>query len=234
MGLTLVAVLTAALLLPGIIATRILYQAGRTREAAPAIPPMTSPEGIGIIGASSVVIHLVYVAILAGVSRLPPVLPLPLADPYEPLFEMPPVGAPVELAFALFAGLVWLCLLASVLGFVAGRILLRWGAGEFFHGPLQEIITQGIGDDTFTVAYVLTKMEREGTIVGYRGTVARLLYDADRFPAKLLLKDAVVFTLDITAETPRRRERGTNIEWIALSADDWQNVAFRTLRVIED
>ena len=231
MGLSLVAVLTAALLLPGIIATRILYQAGRTREAEPAIPPMTSPEGIGIIGAFSVGIHLIYVSILGAISLLPPLVPLPLADPYALLFGKAPTGRPVALAFALFGGLAWLCLLALGVGFVTGRVVLRRGAGEFFHGPLQEIVVQGAGGNTFTVAYVLTKMEREGRMVGYRGTVARLLYDADRFPAKLLLKDVVAFTLDITGDAPRRREQGSNIAWLALAAADWHNVAFRTWRI---
>ena len=231
MGLTLVAVLTAALLLPGIIATRVLYQAGRTREAEPAIPPMTSAEGIGIIGAVSVAIHLLYVMILGAVSLLPPLIPLPLADPYELLFGVPLSGEAIGLTFSLFAGLVWLCLLAVIAGFVIGRLVLRWGAGEFFHGPLQEIVSQGEGDDAFTVAYVLTKIEREGRMVGYRGTVARLLYDADRFPTKLLLKDAVAFTLDITSDAPRRREQGSNIAWLALAAADWHNVAFSTWRI---
>lgn len=233
MGLTLVAVLTAALLLPGIIATRFLFQAGRTKEAEPAIPSMSSPEGIGIIGGFSVAIHFLYATILFFVSALPAMIPLPLADPYAVLFGTTSSGSS-DMAFALFMGLIWLCVLAAAAGYAFGKAILVWGAGEFFHGPLQEIITQGVGDDAFTVAYVLTKMEHDGKVIGYRGTVGRLLYDADRFPSKLLLRDAVVFTLDLTAEAPERRETTSNIEWIAVTAADWHNVAFRTLRVIAD
>jgi hypothetical protein len=42
MGLTLLALLMTALLLPGIVAAKAFYQAAQTREVEPAVPPLTA------------------------------------------------------------------------------------------------------------------------------------------------------------------------------------------------
>ncbi|MGU3315938.1 hypothetical protein ACLBWH_10345 [Sphingomonas sp. M6A6_1c] len=54
MGLTLLAVLVTALLLPGIIAAKAFYQAAQTKEVEPAVPPLTSVDGIAQVGLFSV------------------------------------------------------------------------------------------------------------------------------------------------------------------------------------
>ena len=222
MGLTLVAILTAALLLPGIIAARSFYLAGQTREVDVPVPPLSTPEGISLIGAFSVAVHLLYVVALMLVARLPPILPLPLANPYIGFAE--PRGlAPLDLAFALLAGLLLLSALAFAIGLLAGRFVPR----PFFYGPLAD---GGEGDTKVILAFVLSKIEQEGRLVGYRGTVDSLMRDSDRFPAKVVLKDVVPFYLELGSDGPKRVESRQFIEWLVLRAEDWHNIAFRVYR----
>lgn len=234
MGLTLIAILTAALLLPGIVATRFFYRAGQTREVDAVMPSLSSADGIARIGTFSLAVHLVYAAVLAGIARLPPLIPLPLADPYRPFLGTTAV-VPV---LPLLSGLVLLCLLAVPIGQVAGRLTMRWGDPAIFYGALAEVIAQGQGDDRVIIAYVLAKIEdeRDGVrrILGYEGAVAALIRDEDRFPAKLVLKDAAIFHLELGPGGPVRRSAGQVIDWIALTAPEWHNVAFKVFQVVED
>ena len=161
MGLTLVAILTAALLLPGIIAARSFYLAGQTREVDVPVPPLSTPEGIALIGAFSIAVHTIYVVGLKSIAALPPLIPLPLANPYA-LFAEPHGLAPLDLAFALFAGLLLLSALAFVLGLVTGRFVRR----SYFYGPLAEVLESAEGDDKGILAYVVSKIEKDGMLVG--------------------------------------------------------------------
>ena len=48
MGLTLIAILTAALLLPGIMAAWAFFQAAQTNEVESSVPSLSTPEGLGV------------------------------------------------------------------------------------------------------------------------------------------------------------------------------------------
>ena len=229
MGLTLVAILTAALLLPGIIAARSFYLAGQTREVDVPVPPLSTPEGIALIGAFSIAVHTIYVVGLKSIAALPPLIPLPLANPYA-LFAEPHGLAPLDLAFALFAGLLLLSALAFVLGLVTGRFVRR----SYFYGPLAEVLESAEGDDKGILAYVVSKIEKDGMLVGYQGTVDALFRDADRFPTKVVLKEVVAFYLELGEAGPRRIESEQLIDWIVLRAEDWHNIAFRVFQYVSD
>lgn len=234
MGLTLIAILTAALLLPGIIAARAFYQAARTDEVEPSIPALPSTDGIALVGFFSVVVHLAFVSGLFVAASLPPLLPLPLANPYQ-LFT--PAGerlGTLDAAFALFFGLGWLCVAALLVGFAGGKLMLRTGDKSIFYGALAPVIARGEGGHRFVVAYVVTELRNDTRVIGYQGTVESLIRDADRFPAKLLLRDASIFYLDFDSDTPVRREHPNLIDWLTLAADDWENVAFRVFAVEEE
>ena len=51
MGPTLVAIFTAALLLPGIFAARAFYRAGQTREVEVSLPSLSTLDGMALVGA---------------------------------------------------------------------------------------------------------------------------------------------------------------------------------------
>ncbi len=234
MGLTLIAVLTAALLLPGILAARSFYQAGQTTEVEPTMPSLSTTDGVALVGMFSVLAHVVYALGLHIAVSWPAAIDWPLANPYI-LFSSDRLQAvTLDDILSMFWGLTLLCLTAMVVGRVAGAIMMRFGDKTIFYGPLGEILSTATGDDDFVTAYVLTKIEAEGKAIGYQGTVASLLRDADRFPTKVVLKDASVFFLDLTTDAPERRETAKRIDWIALSADDWHNIAFRVFKVVDD
>jgi hypothetical protein len=231
MGLTLLAVLVTALLLPGIVAAKAFYQAAQTREVEPAVPPLTSVDGIAQVGLFSVAVHATYVVMLMiarGRSWPEWMADIPTANPYVAMLSPP---ANLETIYALIAGLLLLCMLALVLGAGAGRLMMWRGEAAIFYGPMAEVLAKtGSGKD-FIIAYVLTTIEQEGALIGYQGTVVSLLRDADRFPAKVVLKDASVFRLVMAEGRPLRREAGETIDWIALAADQWRNIAFKVFKV---
>ena len=125
MGLTLIAILTAALLLPGIIAARAFYQASKTSEVAPSIPALSSTAGIALVGLFSGYVHFISVAALFASAASPPLVPLPLANPYR-LFTTEVAGLDsLDAAFSLFFGLAWLCATALLTGFAGGKLMMR-------------------------------------------------------------------------------------------------------------
>ncbi|HTU09859.1 MAG TPA: hypothetical protein VMG08_03085 [Allosphingosinicella sp.] len=233
MGLTLVAILTAALLLPGIVAARFFYLAGETPEVEVPIPSLSSANGIWLVGALSVAVHVVYVLLLKLIEQLPPLLPLPLANPYL-LFVEPIRTHALDAAWALFSGLAFLTLIAMFLGYLFGLAALKWQDKSRFYGPISDVIESAKGDDKFITAYVLTKIQENGRLVGYEGTVDSLFRDGDRFPAKVVLKDVVAFYLTLGDDGPERKETDQFIDWLILSAGDWHNIAFRVYQLVEE
>jgi hypothetical protein len=229
LGLTLVAILTAALLLPGIIAARFFFRAADTAEIEVPVPSLSSPEGIALVGGFSVLVHFIYNVGLWTATKLPTLIPLPLADPYA-LFAAASALQSPEAALGLFAGLLGLCLTAIVTGYVAGRAAMLRRDRSFFYGPLTELLQAGEGDDKFITAYVISKLEANGKAIGYEGTIAALHRDGDGYPDKVVLKDVAPFSL--TQKDGSTREEGPQvIDWLVLSAADWHNIAFRIFRV---
>lgn len=233
MGLTLLAILTAALLLPGIIAARSYYSAGQTKEVDVPVPSLSTPEGISLVGGLSIGVHTIYILALWVVSKIPNFFHLPLANPYLVFSNSVPVDGTIT-AWSLFTGLLFLSLIAVILGAISGKILLKIQGKTRFYGPLTDIITSSVGDDKFITAYVITKVSDGNRLLGYQGTVDSLFRDADRFPSKVILRDAVPFYLDLIDDGPKRLESSQLIDWLVISADDWHNVAFRVFQVVED
>lgn len=233
MGLTLIAILTAALLLPGLIAARAFYFAAQTKEVEVPVPPLTASDGIALVGFFSVVVHLVYIASLTTIAKLPPLISAPVANPYL-LFTADPSLAPLDAAYALFAGLTLLSILAAVVGFITGRIAMLRKESGLFYGPLADVIRSSAGDDAFITAYVVTKIAHQDRLVGYQGTVASLFRDGDRYPSKVILRDVVPFYLYLGEDAPKRIETDQFIDWLALSSTDWHNIAFKVFRLVDD
>lgn len=231
MGLTLIAILTAALLLPGIVGARAFYGSAETNEMEVPTPPLSTSEGIALVGTMSVIVHLVYATGLRIVAAIPPRVSLPLADPYTYFAASPPSATGLDAAFALFSGLVFLCALAAPIGRIAGLAVLKRGDKSRFYGPLSEIIQQAAGDDRFIVAYVISKIEKDDKLVGYQGTVVSLFRDEDRYPSKVILKDVAPFYLKLDDDAPRRHETTETIDILVLTSAEWHNIAFRVYRV---
>ncbi len=234
MGLTLVAILTAALLLPGIVAARAFYLAGNTREIDVPVPALSTPEGIALVGTFSVAVHTLYVILLWSAATLPALVPLPAANPYLLFTETSGLSA-LDAAWALFSGLLLLSLTAACTGWLAGKsLMLRGNRAHVFYGPLADVIRSAEGDDKFITAYVVTKIAEGKRLVGYEGTVDSLHRDAERYPAKVVLRDVVPFYLELTEEAPRRIETNQLIDWLVVSSEDWHNIAFRVFQFVDE
>lgn len=210
MGLTLIAILTAALLLPGILAARAFFLASQTNEVEASVPSLSSPNGIALVGGFSTAVHFAYVLLLRAITVLP-IIPIPLADPYA-LFSPDPPTKTLESAYALFSGLVGLSIVALILGYAAGWLLMRRKDKSIFYGPLSEMLEGGHGGDSVISAYVLSKIGDEKRVFGYQGTVVSLFRDPDRFPNKIVLKDVVPFYLHMAPNGPRRQETDQPID----------------------
>lgn len=232
-GLTLVAIFTAALLLPGIIAARAFYFAGQTREVEVPVPSLSTPDGISLVGGFSVLIHAVYVASLQFISELPALIPLPLANPYRALTASEET-VPLDLAWSFLSGLFLLCALAVAVGLIAGVLAIKFLDKSLVYGPLADVIENARGDDKFITAYVVSKISEGDRLIGYQGTVDSLFRDEDRFPAKVVLKDVVPFYLTLGVDGPKRNEADQWIDWLVLRADDWHNIAFRVYQLVDD
>lgn len=234
MGLTLLAILATALLLPGILAMRSYYRAGRVAEADPVFPPLSGVEGLALAGVFCIAVHAVYAILLAEFARLPALVPLPLADPYAVFALRSNADLTRSHVIGLLLGLIGLGVTGELAGRIAAWLGKRYGDPGVFHGPLADILTLNVGPNDFINAYVLTKTDVEGGILGYQGTVVSLIRDADRFPVKVVMRNVAIFYLELTGERPRRREVGESIDWIALSSEEWRNIAFRVILVEED
>lgn len=233
MGATLIAILTAALVLPGILAARAFYQAGRIVEVEPSVPSLSSSEGLAMVGAFSLAVHLLYALALTLVADLPDVTGLPLANPYRFFAgDRYAAGQPDDV-LAIFLGLTLLCFAAFAVGQIAGQVMMRLDR-VIFYGPMTELVAAGQGDSRYIAAYVLTTIEHGEGLLAYQGTVTNLVRDGDQFPVKVMLKNASTFIVKTDATGTVRREETGTIDWIALSSEGWQNIAFRVFELVAD
>lgn len=233
MGLTLLAILTGALVLPGLVAVFFFYRSGWTKEADPILPEMSSPAGLVQIGCWATLVHLIYAFVLWALGHLPRCVDLPLADPYRALDGSGAALASSSDRLALFAGLFFLVLLAAALGTLVGEVVKVFSDRSIFHGPLIEIIEKADGPNAWITAFVLTKIENGDICLGYEGVVTSLTRDADLLPAKVVLKDVRQFRIKISEPESQRKEQGRPMDYLVLSAADWHNIAFRVY-LVED
>jgi hypothetical protein len=229
-GLTLLAILTAALLLPGLVAVAAFYAAAETKEVDVPIPALSTADGIARVGVFALLVHLIYIGLLAADSVLPSFVPLPQANPYQFFSTTVELGG-IEGAFSLLGGLLFLSVLAYPVGRMVGWFYMTFSDQSIFYGPMTDLLAQAQGDNAFITAYVISKIAEGDRLVGYQGTIVSIVHDDDRYPKKLVLKDVVPFYLKLGDAAPARIESKQPIDWITLTADDWHNVAFRVFRV---
>lgn len=232
MGLTLIALLTAAMLLPGIVATHQFYAAAESAEAEVWVPPLTKASGIALVGGFSVGVHLLFIVILAVTAQWPPLTPLLLADPYRFIGHLPSNFNYLH-ALQLLGGLSILILTAIPVGRLTAAAMLEKGDPATFYGPMTEIIALSKGDDTFVTAFVISKISHEKKVLGYQGVIASMIPDENRMPAKLVMRNVRSFYLRLSKSGPVRVETGQDLDWLTLNCDEWSNIAFKVYRVVD-
>lgn len=184
-----------------------------------------------MIGGFSVLVHVIYSFGQKIVADFPPYFDWPPADPYILLGTTGAPGITPSVVLSVFSGLLLLVITSMVVGIVVGRIVLSASDGTIFHGPLKDILEKADGPDAWITAYVLTKIEHEGVVLGYEGNVVTIARDSERLPVKVVLKDARPFRISSTMAEERRKEEDMVMDYLVLSAEDWHNIAFRVYRI---
>lgn len=223
---TFLAIVAGALVLPGIFAVWAFYRAARTNEIDLPLPGLKSAAGIGQVGAFAVASHLVFASLLLALAHSECGAWGAAFNPYITSVPDDPNSLLSTIAGAL-AGLAILSCIALLLGRVAGEVVLSMGKGALFYGAFADLFVAGEGNSKFIYGYVLTKLENNGSIIGYQGTVTSFIPGEDRFPDKIQLSQASMFTLNVY--TGKRREFDTKIKSIALHRDEWSNIAFKVV-----
>lgn len=235
MAITLLALLGAALLLPGIIAARTFYFAAHTKEFDEVMPSMSTTDGLSLIGLFALVVHYTYIAMLRVVAALPSWTDLPVADPYRYLSSNSGGLQTLDDTLSLFSGLLFLSLLAIVVGYLSGLVMLRSTDRSMFYGPLNTLVASGRGDRNFITAFVLSKVTEQERPIAYEGTVVSLLRDADRFPSKLVLRDVAVFQPSFGDEKrDPDRDLQNRIPLMTFDSSEWHNLALTVYSLVPD
>lgn len=234
MGFTIVAILTGALLLPGIIFICTFYIAGWTDEVAVEPPPLSSIMTVGIVGVATLATHFAWAVVLYVNDCIEPLFSVPMANPYLFMSDHLEGMSSSDGIFGLFSGLLWVSAVGGILGFAAGKGYLKRKDQSLFYGPLQKVVTQAEGPNAFVSAYVLVKIQHDDKILGYEGVVHRFSQDSDRNPSSVTLKDVSVFQLVLGERGPRRVEGRSSMDWITISSAEWSNIAVKVWRVVED
>jgi hypothetical protein len=235
LALTLLALLGAAMLLPGIIATRTFYSAAKTKEIDVVMPSMSTIDGLSLIGLFTLVVHFFYVVILKIIVATAPTGSWPISDPYRYLSSDNIGLHSLSDSYALFSGLLFASTLAIVVGAVAGKAAIWKLDPSVFYGPINELVRQGQGDNTFITAFILSKVKDAERPIAYEGTVVSVVSDADRFPMKIVLRDVAVFQPRFgEGEDANDRDLQSRIPLMTFESAEWHNLAFRVYRVEMD
>lgn len=229
MGITIAAVLTAALLLPGLIGLSLFYSSVGTPEVKVTPPPLGAVTSLAIVGILSVLAHAVWSLLLAINHVLPSLIALPPFDPYRLIFL--PTGARASALdiFAGMAGLTLACLCGAVIGRVADAGAVPWRGRSLF-GWLYPIIEKARPAENYINAYVVTKIENGTDTLGYEGTVENLVLDEQRQIVGVTLINVSTFYLRMNKDGVKRVNAKSSLRHLVLRDSDYHNVALVVIR----
>jgi len=229
LGITIAAVLTAALLLPGILGLSIFYSSVGTSEVKVTPPPLGTVTSIAIAGLVSLISHMAWSALLVLNGVLPHYIRLPAFDPYRLLFTATGQQVGGAEMFAGMAGLVCACAAGGIFGRIAAAGTWEW-RGRFLFGWLYPIIEKASPAENYINAYVVTKIENGSDTLGYEGTVENLVLDEQRQIVGVTLINVATFYLRMNKDGIRRINAKSNLPHLVLRASDYHNVALVVIR----
>ncbi len=128
----------------------------------------------------------------------------------------------------------------TALSFLLVRGVVSWFAGK---GGLKGLLYGWLGDlliaesdDEAVLAYVVSDIRQDGTVVGYEGVVANMTTNAEREITSILLTSCETFYLRVTQQGVVRREaqRTSPIDQLYLDRSHIKNIAFERLRFVEE
>jgi hypothetical protein len=229
MGLTIAAVLTAALLLPGIIGLSIFYASVGTPEVKVTPPPLGTVTSLAIVGIFAIIAHAAWSGLIAINAILPACIPMPAWDPYRLIFQPSVSSASSVDIWAGMSGLAMTCVLGGVIGHLAAAGSFAW-RGRFLFGWLYPIIEKAAPPENYINAYVVTKIENGSDTLGYEGTVENLVLDEQRQIVGVTLINVSTFYLRMNQKGIHRVNAKSNLPHLVLRESDYHNVALVVIR----
>jgi hypothetical protein len=231
-------VLGLLLLAPGLAAFVGLYHGSRLGPVESPPPPPQSILAVSFVTVAALGAHLLGASVFllqdllcAGRACIP--------VSYEPnvyaaLFS-------ISAGRGRIAGLEVVAILATlavltVLSFALARGIVSLFAGasglkRLLYGWLGDLVVAET-DDEAVLAYVVSDVQDDGTVVGYEGVVGNMTTNAEREITSVLLISCETFYLRVTRAGVVRREalRSAPIEQLYLDRSRIKNVAFERLR----
>ena len=140
-------------------------------------------------------------------------------------------GAEVVAVLATLGAITALsfCFVRAIVSTFAGQAGLR----VLLYGWLGDLVIAATKDEA-VLAYVVSDVQDDGTIVGYEGVVANMTTNAEKEITSIMLTSCETFYLRVTKAGVTRREavRTSAIEQLYLDRSRIKNVAFERLRFV--
>jgi hypothetical protein len=226
------------ILAPGLAVFAGLYHGSQLGLVNSPPPPPGSNLALVIVTAGALVAHfigaLVFLTQDLACSHGWPCLRVAFEpNLYATLFSMAQTRASVTGAQA--ASVLGALIVLTGASFVTTRQIVATSTTSkalknVLYGWLSEIAVAGINEAV--LAYVLSDVQDNGTIVGYEGAVANMTINADKEVTSILLTSCETFYLRVTAAGVVRRKalQTSTIPQLYLDQSRIKNIAFERVR----
>lgn len=231
-------VLGLFLLAPGFAVFAAIYHGARLGPVESPPPPPGSILSLAIVTVGALAAHLVGAGAFflqdLACGRTTCLAVDYDANLYSSLFDIAAARAPVSgaEALALFSALTGL----TVLSFVLARGIARGLTGKtglkgVLYGWLADVAVAEAPDEA-VLAYVVSDVQEDGTVVGYEGVVANMTTNADKEITSILLTACETFYLRVGSSgvVRRKAQRTSPIPQLYLDRSRIKNVAFERVR----
>ena len=235
-------VLGLFLLAPGLAAFAGLYHGSRLGRVEAPPPPPGSILALSIVTVGAMAAHLLGAIVYGLQTTLCDRIACIKVD-YQPNIYVAMFN--VALARATVSGAEIVAILSTLvaltwLSFMLARSAVSRLAGEkalkgMLYGWLAEVDV-GENRDEAVLAYVISDIQEDGTIVGYEGVVANMTTNAEKEITSILLDSCEIFYVRVSQRGVARRktDRDSDIGQLYLDRSHIRNVAFERVRFVDD
>ena len=236
-------VLGLFLLAPGLAVFAGLYHGSRLGPVESPPPPPGSILALSIVTVGALISHLLGALFFwlqdAYCGRWACLRVGYASNVYASLFTMAVAKTSPVTGLEVLAVLATLVVLTVGAFYVTRRVVTALAGQDalktMLYGWLAEVAVAQ-SDTEAVLAYVVSDVQDDGTIVGYEGAVANMTTNAEKQITSVLLDSCEVFYLRVTSEGVDRREasRDSDIGQLYLDHSHIRNIAFERVRFSDD